>query len=469
MWAKLIQAGMKESESWDIVSAYNFIFLEKLGYLSYLIKHLEPLRAMSLGSEIIAQPGNYGRVWAYLDTHNVVRWKRVLVYLVPGLHRELAWVEKLNRYLCHAVLYMCDRIHTFLRDKDLAALAFVMVFDEIKHLMKMENPNPSAVDHVQLALKARLKVLCSQIFNFDGSTSKKKAPLNLVIAINRVPELSFCLPPAYRDYKGTSKEPLWDLLSFRVPNTPLGLSACLLRRSDSNGDYSDNRQTEHCCCGWAFDNTPQFILRLFGQSAQSFARFVHSGPWKVSLGDEDSAFDIRQAMNAIFGGPWSDDSSLRKSMNAFSSTLTFLLWRLFQTMGMVMEKLNMDPEMAVIKDSLDRIAEHCRRQFFVHLLRSVVAMYHEFRNSHRESETSADSFDELRIRINHCAFNWQDSESDEFISGVVKILFSSILAGMIESDDPDLSSDEVSTQDERQELPDDADVSSDKASIADEL
>ena len=444
MSAKLNQKGIPESEIVVSIreSSWGFTkFRKNFASLFDLVEKLEPFRAKSLGLRKIENHPLGKIIRFYLWTHSIVRWKRILVYVFPELHREFIFVEIFNRILCPAALYVCDRMHILSRDQDLAVIAGVLVFDEIQHLTKMEKPDPSAVDHVLLALKARLTVLCSRIFDLDDSTSKRKVSVGLTMMINRVPELSFCLPPACRNIPDTWKVSPWGFLPFYIPATPLDLPECLQSRSDSSDYYYDDRQTNSCCCGWAFDSTPPFLLSLFGHSAQTFARYIHSGPRKISPRYEHLALDTRQAINTIFEGPWSDDSNLRKSMIIFSSILSFSLWRFLSVLDFATERPSMDPEMAFIKDRLDRIAEHCRPQFFDHLLWFAVFKYRRYRNSEAESETEGEQSKEVWNQVHDWVLKTHESEDRDFVFGVLDILNSSFSAVANKSDDPDLSSD----------------------------
>ena len=448
MSAKLIQKGVSESSPFPILRAFS----DKFGYLFVLVDHLEQSRAKFLRWPTTEDFDLWSLVLFYTYTHSLVRWKRTLAYLVPELHREFAFIEKLYRFVFRRVLYVCDRMHTFSRDKVLAAVPVILAFDEIKHLTKMERPNHSAVDHIQLALKARLKVLCSQIFPIDKRTSERKVSAGLMIMIIRVPELSFCLPPACQDYANLREMPLQGFLTLHVPDRPLDLSACLLRRSESRDSYYDDRQTDGCCCGWAFDSIRPSFLRLFGHSARSFARYVHFGPQKISLGDEDSAFDPCQALNAVWAGPWVDNSSLRRSMIVFASILSDLLGQLFIIIDYAAEKSQRDPDMAVNKDRLDRLAEYCRPQLFAHLLRSALTMYHEFWNTYKESVTAFKHHNYVAVLVYAWVRERQDSERDEFVSLVIEILTSSMSAETTKSDKSNSPSDEDSTQDELEKV-----------------
>ena len=458
MYAKLIKKGVLESEPLRTLGERIrnlFVFPGKFSFFFDMMDNLEPMRAKFLGLTSIESHKIGSYLGSYLElytcTHSIVRWKRHLVYLVPKLHRELAFIETVYRHLTHLALGFCDRMHVGPRGGELGVIVGVLVFDEIKHLTKMEMSDPSAVDHVKLALKARLKVLCSRIFDFGEGTSKGEVPASLVLIINRVPELLSYLPEFCQVYAKRMEASWRGNPPYHIPATPLDLSACLLRRSESSDDYYDDRKTDNCCCGWAFDSTPPFFLSLFGHSARSFARYFHSEPQKISLGDEDLAFDIRQAMNAVLGGPWVDNSSLRESMMVFASVLSFLIWQLVGIGEYAIEELDRHPKMAIIDDRLDRIAEHCRPQYFAHILRSGVAMYHAFWNSGGESEADNRISIEVWNRVCIWALKRQGFEKEAMARLVFGNLISTTSVETTESDNPDLSSDENGTQDEPEE------------------
>ena len=108
------------------------------------------------------------------DVHRVMCWERLLVFLVPKLQHDLAFFKILYRYNCSCILDDCDQAHRS-RYKDRAIMVVVLTFCEIKRLMETETIDPAVAEHLQLALKDRLKIFCSRIFGFDESKEVTRA------------------------------------------------------------------------------------------------------------------------------------------------------------------------------------------------------------------------------------------------------------------------------------------------------
>ena len=259
-----------------------------------------------------------------------MRWERLLVFLVPNFKYDLGFFQGLYRYNCSYILDECDQAHRS-RYKDRAVMIIVMTFYEIKRLIETETLDPAEVEHLQLALKDRLKIFCSRIFDFDESkeVTRDRGEILAARMVDSVPELSSCLPPHYR---GRS----WDsdfLLEYDMPlepsAAPHGLPSCLLRRSDSSECCYDNEQTDSCCCGWTFDIVPSGFLSFFGHSAKSFARYVHSEPSETSRDEVGIPFNLYQAMKTVLKEPWIDNLSLMKRMSIFEQTLAFCFGKKF--------------------------------------------------------------------------------------------------------------------------------------------
>ena len=350
----------------------------------------------------------------YSYAHSIVRWKRVLAYLVPGLQRVLALIEKLYKCSSFELFKISDRLHKN-SNKRIAASVFVMMIQELQleRLTNIEKSDLSAVEHVQLAFKNRFQVLCSRIFDSkvdsvkEANRSKNEELRCLAMQANIVPGLSFCLPSSYQ----------MEFPSF-LPDRPLltnlDLPACLLRRFDGRGYHSDNGQTKSCCCGWAFDSTPSGFLKLFNHSALSFAFYIHSKPQKIRTKEGEIDFDARQAMNVVFGGP-STDSLMKKVV--FRGALNFLLKRLFFTIDALRKIL--EAERTIPENILDRSARDCRPHLFTHTLRWAVTEYHKFWDS-KKDETDAERSVELLRRFNNWKREWNDSEIHEFTSDVFR-------------------------------------------------
>ena len=231
--------------------------------------------------------------------------------MIPNILHDLSFLKILYRYNSSNIFDDCDQAHVS-PHKDRAVMIVVLTFYEIKRLKETKILDLAVADHLLLALKDRLKIFCSRIFDFNESKgfTRDRGQILAAKMVDYVPELSSCLPPHYRGCSWGSDL----LLKYKKP---LGSSAvnlespsCLLRRSDSSECCYDNAQTDNCCCGWAFDIAPSGPLNLFGHSAKSFARYVHSKPCEAGF-DEVGIPVIRyQALKTLLGEPWIDNLSL---------------------------------------------------------------------------------------------------------------------------------------------------------------
>lgn len=385
--------------------------------------------------------------------HGPIRWKRTLVYLVPKLQHDPAYFERLYRYFYPYLVNYCDQAHRS-SHKDRAVMVVVLIFHGIKRLKETEMLDPAVTDHLQLALQNRLKIFCSRIFGFDASKRIMcDKEYMLAAMIGSVPDLSSCLPPHYRHYShGFDTPALQNLEAFNPPETHLGFPSCLLRRSDSSEYCYDNTKTDSCCCGWTFDSTPSGLLSIFGHSASSFARYVRFGPREISLGEVEVQSDPCQAINTGFGGPRIDDSSLRKRMMVCRGIMTFWLRHSFRLMDSLIEILKINLTSEIPEDRLNHLANNYRQRIFAHILRSAVAMYHDFQNSEREGETGAEDWIYLSCRFSlWLAEKWNSREFDDFDRALIEIHVERIKAEGIAPDNIDASSDQDDCSDELEE------------------
>lgn len=425
-------------------------FWEKIGVVFHLMVNLEP-RIPNVLKKMEENWESVFRMCAYFC--GPICWKRTLVYLVPKLQHDLAYVERLTRYVYSYLVNYCDQAHRS-SHKYRAVMVVVLIFHGIKRLRQTEMLDPAVTDHLQLALKDRLKIFCSRIFGFDASKRIMcDKEYMLAAMVGSMPDLSSCLPPHYRHYShGFDIPALQYLEAFNSLETHLDFPSCLLRRSDSSEYCYDNTKTDSCCCGWTFDSTPSGLLSIFGHSASSFARYVHFGPREISLGEVEVQSDPCQAINTVFGGPRIDDSSLRKRMMVFRGIMTFSLRRLFRLMDSLIEKSNTYLTRKIPEDRLNRLANNYRQRIFTHILRSAVTMYHDFRSSKREGKTDAkDTIDLLGRFSVWLAEKWNSSEIDDFDRGLIEIHAERIKAESIAPDNIDASSDQDECSDELEE------------------
>ena len=287
------------------------------------------------------------------EIHNIVRWVRLLVFMIPKLQHDLAFFKSLYRYNCSYIFDDCDQVHMS-PHKDRAVMIVVLTFYEVKRLMETETLDLAVVDHLLLALKDRLKIFCSRIFDFDESKEVTRDIGRVLVAkmVDCVPELSSCLPPHYRGRSWGSDSLLEHDKSLDSPAAPLELPSCLLRRSDSSECCYDNVQTDSCCCGWTFDSAPSCLLSYFGHSAKSFARYVHSKP--SGLDDVGIPFNLYQAMKTVLRAPWIEKLSLPRRISIFEQTLSFRFGKKFSR-PVLDGVLDLNTTREIPKDQLDRL------------------------------------------------------------------------------------------------------------------
>ncbi len=306
------------------------------------------------------------------------------------------------------MFHFCDLVHQ--HPHKAAAISFVgLVYDEVKHLTEMETLNISAVNHLQLALQNLLKVFCLRIFDFDKSKKVKLfKELNLPdendrfcveMTLDGVPELSGCLPPHYHGGSRTWNMKKQHFLLVHALATPSDLPACLLRRSDSSESNYDNLQTNDCCCGWTFDSTPPSFLSFFGHSASSFARYVHSGPQRISLDNLEVSFDTRQAMNTVFGGPEIDESSLGKRTSIFGGAVSLWLGMSFWVIKRLRKDVDIEATVKIPEGTVDHLTNNIRPHVFAYILMSAVTTCHDFLDSERKGETNSKGFASLSEQL----------------------------------------------------------------------
>ena len=424
-------------------------FSEKLINLSPLMVNLEPP-----GSRLLLNTARYwweDIFYWYAFSHWTIRWKRTLVYLDPRLQHDLAYLEILYRSWWSYMFNVCDQAHRS-PHKDRAVMIVVLILHGIKRLRETEILDLAVTDHLQLALQDRLKIFCSRIFGFDASKRIKcDEEYMLAVMVGIVLELSSCLPPHYRSH-GFNKSVIEYFEPYYSPETRLDFRSCLLRRSDSSEYCYDNTKTDSCCCGWTFDSTPSGLLSIFGHSASSFARYVHFGPRETSLGEVEVHPDPCQAINTVFGGPRIDDLSLRRRMMVFRGIMSFWLRRSFRLMDLLIEILNINSTRKIPEDQLNHLANNYRQRIFAQILRSAVAMYHDFQSSEREGETGAEDWIHLSCRFSlWVAEKRNSSEIGDFDRALIKIHVERIKAEGFAPDDTDISSDQDDCSDELEE------------------
>ena len=436
-------------------------FWQKFTYLFDMMNIIEPLRPRHLVYPV--KPKDNSAIW-YMYTSSILRWKSVLVFLVPEFQQFLAVIERFYRHLCRCALLISDRVHR-LTCKYSAVLFSVLVLDDIQHLDETETSDSSVARQLQLILQSRLKVFYSRIWDFNKSKKFSREAENRLLLnfLFCVPGLHCCIPPhllekcvpglhCYKPPHLIEKSKflsslIRDAIPIRLPAAPLGLPACLLRRSNSRENCYENAETDECCCGWAFDSIPT-LLGFFHISARSFARYIHCESQKNSLEGMGVASDLRKALNAVLQGPGIDNLILRKRMIIFGAAHVYWLGYSFRKIDHVLSRLY-----GKSKDTDDRrysLAKGFRPHIFAHILQSAIFTLHKFWNSRREGEADSKSPELLYFGFRM----WMSKEKemdDAFVKKLLKLLSSPDAMYRL-PDDFNASSQNDGTSDELEEM-----------------
>ena len=444
-------------------------FTDNYPFLFNLAEMLDPSKT-KMFLKIIDSDESFQPLYLHVYGQIIPHWKRVLVDGAPKLQQVLAFFEKVHRFMCSELLSYCELVHKS-PHKDRAVMVVAFLLDKVNHLMRTETLNPSVVDHLQLALQNRLKVFCHRFFDFDGSKKISNTrgwnTLCAAMMVDHVQGLSWCLPPRYHGCSSTVFKVILDCIPVSPPATPKELPSCLLRRFDGSVYCYDYEEIDTCCCGWTFDSTPSDSLKFFGYSAQSFARFIHSEPQE----------DTRQALNIVFRGPWTGDTSLRNRMVVFGETLSFWHWHSSISMKYVIEELQSYAITEKVEAKLDCQAKSFRSRDFAYILRSAVSMYHELWNSEGEGKAVIEVANKEYWKFAACAFGKKTGKAADNRFSLVRIQEGSVEAVRCAADDTGISSHKDGTSDELEDrsieqkdpVLDDTDMSPNEDSTSDQF
>jgi hypothetical protein len=347
----------------------------------------------------------------YSYSHSITRLKDLLLYLDPELHDVLPIFEDFYREACLLMFKFCDAAHKFLNKnfpKDFAITVMVFVFDEVKGLKEMPTLDASIAEHLQLALKSRLKVLLSRVFDSGGTKAPGwKSTDNLLLGlIDYIEEISSVLPP---QYSGCSIGWWAHLRGEVLPHIAainMDSSSCLLRRPNIIKRYHNDPQMDDCCCGWMTDSIPSGVLAFFAYSAESFARQLHAKEWV-----KGSSFKARELMNTVFERPSITNANLRKKIAIFREALYWTLDKCFKYSS----KLYLHPTVMLPEDKLVDLARTQRQVLLVIILEEAAAINHDFWISRGLDEEEDITCDTERTHKIICDFeDWESNSPPKF-------------------------------------------------------
>jgi hypothetical protein len=255
-------------------------------------------------------------LWTY--THSIVQWKESLLYLAPELHEFVGVFEKAEMSFLAEVFWIFENEQS-LDKKDLIPF-LLLIFDEVQRLGSTQRLDAALADQLQLAIKSRLQVFCTSVFDFHPPKKPRKKLKNLWLAqmIDYNKETSCCIPPHYRDssyaYGVWLKAEVGGATLRHLDPNSLDSASCLISHSNSTDRHHD---TNRCCCGWISDTIPAGILNWFGFSSKTFLRCFHSES-VIRFGILALTYeDAHRIMNTMSGSWHLDNVSLLHKMTIF--------------------------------------------------------------------------------------------------------------------------------------------------------
>jgi hypothetical protein len=381
--------------------------MRKPGYLLGLMDSLEPFR---LRMTLKTHKMKFGRLdffnvlQLYTYSHSIIRFKELLLYLDPELLNILLIFELLYRLACLDMFNYCDSAHKS-PSRIEAIILMIYVFDELRGLKEMPTLDPSIAEHLQLALKSRLKVLCAPIFHSDDSKALRWKLAYPVVTVNidYIKELSSFLPPHYSGCSSFLWADLRDEVLPHLTAINMDSSSCLLRRPNSIERHHDAPQTDNCCCGWTVDSIPSSVLAFFSYSTESFARHFFAR--------RQSRFNARELMNTVFGPPSKTNVSLRKKIAIFREALYWTLRKTFHMSRI----LNLHPTVVLPENQLAAQAKGHRQMLLVIILEEAVAINHDFwisRGPNKEEDKTEDTKSTHKLIFDF--MEWKENSPSKF-------------------------------------------------------
>ena len=390
-------------------------FEQKFGYLQELMDTLEPLRlrARLYRREML-------EVSFYTYAHSIVRWKEAILYMVPEMERVIAFFESRFRYHYLNVCKLCDHMYKSAQ-KGLALIWTVLILDEVQYLRGSEilEPEPLLAESTIPALESRLKVLCTQIFDFDPPEKPTRELKNqdLAMFLDHQTTASSFLPSHYHSPQSSI---IYIIRTVRNELPPPGTTVqwdsppCLLSRANGNTSGYDTLQMDHCgdicCCGWMFDSLPSGLLSFFDLSAKSFAHHFHAKEWTVDFAGEKPAFEAHHIMHVMFDSTDVEQMilqkemaivNLRKKMSIFRQACKVSLQHFFIGIRILKQ---LSTTMKLSEAQIKVQVEDYRQIMLFYILKTAVLIYYAYFKANGKSETGAESVQDLVAEFIY----WQD-------------------------------------------------------------
>lgn len=348
-----------------------------------------------------------------LDTmrvlYNITKWKKLPLRLCPELRQAVELYEGISKSIAFCVLSSCETLHKSVFNRvNILRLSYLLDF--VGTMRKVPMISFSSIDHLLLAIEARLKILCVQVLT-SNSTEKPKDKLeNLkTAAFVQASGASSCLPPNYggslRDtFVAAEHEQKFTLENDEIYATE---QSCLrLRKSGRCVDRSD---LKFCRCGWLYDCVEPNYPYLFGFSAKSFMRAIH--------GEEESSKHMR-LMEMIFGKV-SSTMQIRQDMKkAFQRLLgTYVKWTFKYTARYWENNACSELQTKSFEE-----AEKCRQSMLLAIIEAASLVWSEFWKYRIGCESTGAAVDDIEFD-----FRFWMCEDESFIKGSLALLASKLI------------------------------------------
>jgi hypothetical protein len=397
------------SELYAILRRQSVTFWNDLVAVMNCIEH-QRMRLIVLrpGGDSILNLGPY--------IHSIVQWKDSLLYLAPELREVVGVLEKGEMQFLAGVFRKFEDAQSL--DKRGLIPILILIFEEVQRLGSTQRLDAALADQLQLAIKSRLQVFCTSVFDFHPPKNPRKKLKNMWLAqmVDYNKELSCCVPPHYRDPVYACH--LWvkvaEAALLHLDPNSLDSTSCLVSRSNSTDRHHD---TNRCCCGWISDTIPAGILNWFGFSSKTFLRYFHSESvirFGIIVLTPEDALGI---MNTMSGSWHLDNVSLLHKMTIFYQSFRTCLRC---AIGYSQKSHDLTTT-TLSQDQLLAQARAHRELLFFTVLEEASEIMHAFFTSRGEGYTDTNDFRKAVFEFNE----WLLSEPSELVEafyGTLKIM-----------------------------------------------
>jgi hypothetical protein len=349
------------------------------------------------------------KLWTY--THSIVQWKESLLYLAPELREVVGVFEKGEKQLLAGAFRAFEDLQSL--DKRDLILFLLLIFDEVQRLGSTQRLDAALADQLQLAIKSRLQVFCTSIFDFHPPKKPRKKLKDFWLAqmIDYNKGTSGCIPPHYRD--SSYAYAIW--LDVKVaalrhldPNS-LDSTSCLVSHSNSTDRHQD---TNRCCCGWISDAIPTSILNWFGFSPKTFLRCFHSESVILCGTLAFTSEDAHRIINTMSRSWHLDNVGLLHKMTIF--------YKCFQTcLGFAIKQSQEFHDLTATTLSQDQLLAQAgghRALLFYFVLEKAGEIMHAFYSSRGVGYTDTKGIKKALSEFNE----WKSSQPSELMKALDK-------------------------------------------------